>query len=223
MTRPATIVLSAGGIRSLVALAAVRAEPDHGSLILLHLSDGRANGAVRAEYVHRQARQYKLGRTLVAPLPAVSAGLGTASSDDDDDEADQTGARGPALVRPQLLLTACAFAVQFNAQRIIWPAQANGLFAQAAALNEQLVLARHLAQHDNTDPPPIETPLLDLTDQQVIELGGQLGVPWALAWTCTKSDATPCGACPGCRRRVRGFEAAGVLDPAADPPMKKAG
>ncbi len=59
----------------------------------------------------------------------------------------------------------------------------------------------------------IETPLLELTDQQVVELGGQLDVPWKLAWSCQFHGDKPCRVCDPCRRRQRAFDAAGVIDP----------
>ena len=203
-----TIMLSAGGIRSLVALAALRSQPHVGDLVLLHLTDGRGLEDHRAEHVHRQARHFKVNHVMTAPLPVVAAGLGS------DHEADEPSRakNDPPMLRPQILVAACAFAFELQASRIVWPAQANGLYSISAAINEQLVLVRHLAQFDDQSAITIDTPLLDMTDRQLIELGSQLSVPWHLAWSCVKSDTRSCGECPGCRRRKSGFEAAGIVD-----------
>ena len=52
-----------------------------------------------------------------------------------------------------------------------------------------------------------------VTDKQMIELGGQLDVPWHLAWSCRMHADRPCRVCAGCRRRIRSFESAGMSDP----------
>ena len=58
--------------------------------------------------------------------------------------------------------------------------------------------------------------LLDLTDRQVMELGMQLDVPWALAWSCDLEGPAPCRVCAGCRRRQEHFAAVRLRDPAAE-------
>ena len=64
--------------------------------------------------------------------------------------------------------------------------------------------------------PALEAPLLDLTDRQVMELGMQLDVPWALAWSCDLEGPAPCRVCAGCRRRQEHFAAVRLRDPAAE-------
>ena len=62
----------------------------------------------------------------------------------------------------------------------------------------------------------IHAPLLKLTKQQIIERGLALGVDYALTLSCY--DPSPsgeaCGRCDACQLRLKGFEAAGVADPA---------
>src|SRR2546421_11688009 len=62
----------------------------------------------------------------------------------------------------------------------------------------------------------IHAPLLQLTKQRIIERGLALGVDYALTLSCY--DPSPsgeaCGRCDACRLRLKGFEAAGVADPA---------
>ena len=62
----------------------------------------------------------------------------------------------------------------------------------------------------------IHAPLLTMTKQQIIERGLALGVDYALTLSCY--DPSPsgeaCGRCDTCQLRLKGFEAAGVADPA---------
>jgi len=61
----------------------------------------------------------------------------------------------------------------------------------------------------------IHTPLMSLTKKQTVELARDLGVldAMALTHTCYNGQRPPCGECPACQLRARGFLEAGVSDP----------
>jgi 7-cyano-7-deazaguanine synthase len=61
----------------------------------------------------------------------------------------------------------------------------------------------------------IHTPLIRLTKAAIVKLGRDLGVDFALTWSCYDPDAQgrPCGACDSCLLRSKGFEEAGLPDP----------
>lgn len=61
----------------------------------------------------------------------------------------------------------------------------------------------------------IDTPLLQLTKAQIIQLGASLGVDYALTVSCYQADAQgqACGRCDSCTLRRQGFVQAGVSDP----------
>lgn len=62
----------------------------------------------------------------------------------------------------------------------------------------------------------IQTPLMDLTKSQSVELAVSLeGCMDALMWshTCYSGEFPPCGQCHACHLRGRGFWEAGVMDP----------
>lgn len=56
----------------------------------------------------------------------------------------------------------------------------------------------------------IETPLIKKTKAQIIRLGGQLGVPFKLTWSCYRGGKYPCGRCESCYYRAKGFQEAGI-------------
>lgn len=64
-------------------------------------------------------------------------------------------------------------------------------------------------------PLTIATPLIDLSKQDIISRGTQLGVDYGLTVSCYQADADgrACGQCDSCRFRRQGFEQAGIADP----------
>jgi len=61
----------------------------------------------------------------------------------------------------------------------------------------------------------IHTPLMHLSKRQTVELARDLGAleAMALTHTCYNGERPPCGHCPACELRARGFAEAGVTDP----------
>jgi 7-cyano-7-deazaguanine synthase len=70
---------------------------------------------------------------------------------------------------------------------------------------------------EGTAPIRINTPLLDLTKRQIVELGRSLGVDYSMTLSCYDPSETgeACGHCDACALRLKGFAEAGVNDPAA--------
>ena len=61
----------------------------------------------------------------------------------------------------------------------------------------------------------IHTPLMHLSKKETVELARDLGAlpAMALTHTCYNGEQPPCGHCPACELRARGFAEAGVEDP----------
>ena len=61
----------------------------------------------------------------------------------------------------------------------------------------------------------IHTPLMHLSKKQTVELARDLGALPAMAHThtCYNGQRPPCGTCPACQLRARGFAEAGIEDP----------
>jgi len=61
----------------------------------------------------------------------------------------------------------------------------------------------------------LHTPLLRLGKHDIIRLGVQLGVDYAMTVSCYQASdmGEACGQCDACRLRAAGFSAAGIVDP----------
>jgi 7-cyano-7-deazaguanine synthase len=66
-------------------------------------------------------------------------------------------------------------------------------------------------------PLQILTPLLHLSKAEIARKGIALGVDYGLTLSCydPADSGRPCGHCDACRLRQKGFEEAGIVDPAA--------
>lgn len=61
----------------------------------------------------------------------------------------------------------------------------------------------------------IQAPLIHMTKGEIIRTGIQLGVDYSLTHSCydPSPDGLACGQCDSCQLRLKGFEAAGIVDP----------
>lgn len=68
-------------------------------------------------------------------------------------------------------------------------------------------------------PFRVHAPLSDLSKPDIIRLGLSMGVDYGLTHSCYDPGPAgrPCGHCDSCLIRARGFRAAGLSDPAAQP------
>lgn len=63
----------------------------------------------------------------------------------------------------------------------------------------------------------IHAPLIRMTKAEIIKKGLELGLDYALTWSCYDplSDGRACGLCDSCQLRRKGFKEAGLADPVA--------
>lgn len=62
-------------------------------------------------------------------------------------------------------------------------------------------------------PISIETPILDMSKKEIVQLGMDLKAPLELTWSCYNGGAKACGRCDSCKLRLKGFKDAGTSDP----------
>jgi 7-cyano-7-deazaguanine synthase len=59
----------------------------------------------------------------------------------------------------------------------------------------------------------IETPIIQLSKQEIIKKGIELEAPIHLTWSCYQNEKEACGICDSCALRLRGFQQVGKKDP----------
>ena len=80
---------------------------------------------------------------------------------------------------------------------------------------ESLQTTLRLAMESNVT---IHTPLMHLSKMETVKLAEKVGAlaAMALTHTCYQGARPPCGECPACRLRAKGFDEAGIADPLLD-------
>ena len=213
MPKTTAVVLSSGGLHSLIA--AGLASREH-RIAMVHIKDGRVTALKALDAFEKQVAHFKPVKYWVVDgayqrqmmLPAEVAGsVQTTSSD-------PQGNLIP-LRELQLLAVGAGFARQLRAEALVWGIQQDSTAPDALARNIEVVqIMNQLLEILSPDARTIiKTPLVGLEDQQVIELGYQMGLPLASSWTCQMDLAVPCMSCPACAWRTRAFRAAQLADP----------
>lgn len=59
-------------------------------------------------------------------------------------------------------------------------------------------------------------PLINMSKAEIVRHAVELGVPIERTWSCYRGGEKPCGVCESCLLRKRGFESAGMKDPAME-------
>lgn len=207
MAQSRIVVLNGGGLRSLAALATV-AGRQRVATVFVH--DGRTGSDHFHQAAVDQAKHYNVDRTVELALPHLRPPSSVKTLEKPQGYAPMASA--------QLLLAAAGAAAQMGGTRLIWPVQPGPEYTHLSAVSETIMLVEDL-MHTTLGEAAItvETPLLEMTDRQVIEVGHKMDVSWSLARTCLSERAQPCQNCWGCDRRWRAFDEAGIEDPQGPP------
>lgn len=193
MLTPRRLIITDGSLPALAALS-LQNRPDQAVLWVPELADHSTPQRLAA--IAHQATHFRIDRTV---------GPGAARSPVAKPSA-KPSARGihhSALDGAGLLIAAVIAARELRCSRVVWPCQAGVDLDRMATLHEVSMCAAHLADLDatTTNPAPeIRTPVLDCTDEQIIDLISSSGVPTSLAWWCDHDLPRPCGGCDSCRR-----------------------
>lgn len=131
---------------------------------------------------------------------------------------DKLGDRAAAGTRTHvLLLNACLEAADRGLNAVLWPIHLGGPgnhskveIEPITAAFDRARLASQAALIDFGRTIRIQTPYLDLTDAQMMELALDMDAPLGACWWCLNEQADPCGQCAQC---LRWREALIAVDP----------
>jgi 7-cyano-7-deazaguanine synthase len=213
MPKAVAVVLSSGGLHSLVTAALAAREY---RIAMVHVRDGRATEKQAAAAFEKQVAHFKpiktwnLDGSIVRQMSLPPETTGRIFATCSDMHAGLLPTR-----ELQFVALAAGYARQIHASAIFWGAQIEQKQTDALARNIEMVqLFNQMMDLVSPESPlVVKTPLVGLEDQQVIELGYQMGAPFQASWTCQTAMAIPCMSCAACARRTRSFRAAQLADP----------
>jgi 7-cyano-7-deazaguanine synthase len=113
------------------------------------------------------------------------------------------------------LTFAAALAYQRNTTHLVAGVAQTDYSGYPDCREETLRLLQTALQKGMESKVQIHAPLMHLSKKQTVELAEALGAlpAMALTHTCYNGERPPCGHCPACQLRAKGFAEAGVADP----------
>ena len=225
MTPPPAVVLLSGGMDSTTTAAvAVR---DGFDVHALSVRYGQRH-AVELDAASRVAARLGLRRHVIIDLDLRAFGGSALTADvpiPKDTPLNEIGSRIPSTYVPArttiFLSLALAWAETLGAQDIFLGANALDYSGYPDCRPEFLDAYARMAELATRAGVEggrlrIHAPLLRLSKADIVTLGTSLGIDYALTSTCydPAADGAACGRCEACLLRLKGFEEAGLTDPA---------
>jgi 7-cyano-7-deazaguanine synthase len=146
------------------------------------------------------------GDALTDPEIAVAAGI------DEETGLPNTFVPGRNLI---FLTFAAAFAYQRGITHLVTGVAQTDYSGYPDCREETMRSLQTALRNGMSSEVQIHTPLMHLSKKATVQLAGDLGAlpAMALTHTCYNGKRPPCGTCPACELRAKGFEEAGIDDP----------
>jgi 7-cyano-7-deazaguanine synthase len=215
---PIAVVLLSGGMDSCVtaAIARLSCEP-----AFMHVSYGQRTEERERRAFFDIARHYGVERTLVARLDHLKSVGGSALTDPSRDavQARRPGSTIPDTYVPfrntHLLAMAVSWAEVLGARYVYIGAVQEDSSGYPDCREEYYAAFNRLVKLGTRPETLLEvkTPLIHLGKDEIVREGLRLGAPLHLTWSCYTGQEVACGRCESCLLRLKGFRAAGALDP----------
>ncbi|BFM17513.1 7-cyano-7-deazaguanine synthase QueC [Maricurvus nonylphenolicus] len=220
MSQPKAVILVSGGLDSTTVLAIAKSLGY--DCYTLSFDYGQRH---RAELIAAERTAKELGATehKVVNLDLRTIG-GSALTDDDIDVPEEETGGIPVTYVPArntvFLSIALGWAEVLGAQDIFIGVNAvdySGYPDCRPAFIEAFENLANLATKAGVEGQKmnIQTPLIDLSKAEIVQLGDKLGVDYGLTVSCYQAtdEGLACGKCDSCRLRRQGFAAANMDDP----------
>lgn len=219
MKRPRAVVLTSGGMDSVVALGMALKEGFEAAG--LHLNYGQKTEKREEKAFHEICGFYGIRRRMVVALPYFKQ-IGGSSLTDEKIPVSTSGIDPKAIPTSYVpfrnahgLSIATSWAEVLDSSRIVIGAvEEDG--SGYPDCREVFYQAFEKAIYLGTKPQSkieIWAPVIHFSKAEIVRKGSELGVPFHLTWSCYQNEDMACGVCDSCRLRLKGFARAGVPDP----------
>jgi 7-cyano-7-deazaguanine synthase len=222
-----TVVLLSGGVDSTTALALARRDGCETYALTFHYGQRHA---AEIDAARRVAAAFGVARHEILTIDLRAFGGSALTSDlpvPKDRATADMGADIPVTYVPArntiFLSFALAFAEVVGSRDIVIGVNALDYSGypdcrpEYIAAHERMASLATRASVEGAPPLRIHTPLITMTKAEIVRCGLALGVDYGLTLSCydPAPGDRPCRRCDACRLRRKGFEEAGIADPAA--------
>ncbi|MGB7283774.1 MAG: 7-cyano-7-deazaguanine synthase QueC [Candidatus Acidiferrum sp.] len=220
------VVLLSGGMDSCVCTAIARERHGAGNIALLHAGYGQRTQERERRAFETIADFYGVRQRLAVQLDHFRAIGGSALTDTNiavpENELGAAGTHGSSIPvtyvpfrNAHFLSVAVSWAEAIGAEAVYIGAVAEDSSGYPDCRAEYYEVFQELVRV-GTRPETriaIETPVITLKKNEIIQRGMELGAPLHLTWSCYQNEDRACGACDSCLLRLKAFAEAGVPDP----------
>lgn len=116
--------------------------------------------------------------------------------------------------RNLVMLSCClSLAEAIGASLVLYGAQRHDLYGYWDTTLEFVKAVNGVANLNRKHHIQVDAPFVDLSKEEVLRLGLEMGVDYSKTWSCYNGMDLACGTCPTCRERLEAFRRVGVSDP----------
>jgi len=214
MAKDLAIILSNGSLESCVA-ASLAAQKYR--TVMMNVITGAGNGAGARTAYDQQVAHFKPYREHTLNM-AFFAAIGKDTAAGLSDPRVNSGVGEKLLDLVPIVAVAARFAAHYQAAAVYLGLRVGPGMDELAQASEFVSIWNEMLQMPcRQGELEILTPLLELEEWQVVEVGFQVSAPMEKSWSCSEDSAEPCGTCRGCRQREAAFVQAGRPDPRTPP------
>lgn len=199
---PRTLLIDDGSLAGLAAVA-LSERPEHA--ILWHPVSEAPGASRREEMAREHASIFKVEAFVEARVMGCPG-------------------EGMNIADAAMILAAAQAAHERQCRRIVWPLHVGEEFEGLSRAYEMVLMLCQMidfalcdGEHDPFEST-LETPFLDLTDSNLVEVASKSHAPlWAARW-CEGDRTEPCMKCESCQRWGEAFRAADIALPTPSRP-----
>jgi 7-cyano-7-deazaguanine synthase len=213
------VCLVSGGMDSCVTAAIAREENDE--VAFLHVSYGQRTEARERRAFEELADRFAVRKRLAVSIESLKAIGGSSLTDESIPvtKANLASREIPTSYVPfrnaHMLAIATSWAETIGAQRIYIGAVAEDSSGYPDCRPEFYEAFQQAIDAGTRPETKVEivTPVIHLSNSDIVRRGLELGAPLELTWSCYAAEDRACGRCDSCALRLRAFAEAGTGDP----------
>jgi 7-cyano-7-deazaguanine synthase len=214
------IVLVSGGMDSLVTAGMARQQYEN--LAFLHLNYGQKTESRELECFYKIADHFKIPhpRRKVIDVTFLKQIGGSSLTDEKINVAnvDLNNPAKPTSYVPfrntHIIAMAVSWAEVIGAKKIFVGAVYDDHTGYPDCRPSYYAAYNELIKQGSQDGSiRIETPIIHMNKQQIVQAGDKLKLPFEMTWSCYANSDVACGKCDSCYLRLKGFKDAGLVDP----------